>query len=140
MKKTTLVAAALATVFTTSSAFAWWGDSPRGEHSGKRGGCKSEMREHRGKGMGGKHFQEHMERELSAEEVKTLQEARLIYQNNPNIKVGEVTPTKTGYKVTIVTKDNSLVEELNLAKNGMNLERFEAVQKRIEDRQNEQKK
>ena len=143
MKKTTLVATALATVFTASSAFAWWGDHDKGEHGRKSAGCSREYREHKGgKGhhaMKGQKFREHMNRELSAAEVKTLQEARLIYQNNPNIKVGEVTATDSGYKVTIVTQDNSLVGELNLAKNGMRLERFEAVQKRMESRKTEEK-
>ena len=141
MKKTTLVAATLVTVFTTSSAFAWWGEGHRGEHGGK-GGCKSEQREHRSKGMrGGAKFQEHMNRELSAAEIRTLQEARLIYMNNPNITVGDVVSTDKGYKVAIVTKENkSLVEEIEVAKNGMRLERFEAVQKRIEAKEARQKK
>lgn len=135
MKKTTLVAAALVTVFTASSAMAWKGDGPRGGHERGKGGCKSELREHHGKGMRGAGFREHMNRELNAGEVRTLQEARLIYMNNPNITVGEVTSTDQGYKVTIVTKENqSLVEEIEVAKNGMRLERFEAIQKRIESK------
>ena len=135
MKKTTLVAAALVTVFTSSSAFAWWGEGHRGEHGSNKGGCKSEQREHRGKGMRGAKFQKHMNRELSAGEVRTLQEARLIYMDNPNITVGDVVASDKGYNVTIVTKENkSLVEEFKLAKNGMRLERYEAVQKRIEEK------
>lgn len=138
MKKTTLVATALVTVFTTSSAFAWWGEGHREGHHGGKGGCQSEHREHRGhhgKGMRGAKLQEHMDRELSASEVRTLQEARLIYMDNPNITIGDVIPTDKGYKVTIVTKENkSLVEAFELAKNGMHLERYEAVQKRLEEK------
>ena len=136
MKKTTLVATALVTVFTASSAFAWWGEGHREEYRDGKGGCSYEHRDksgHHGKGMRGAKFQEHMNRELSAGEIRTLQEARLIYMNNPNITVGDVVSTDQGYKVTIVTKENkSLVEEFELAKNGMRLERYEAVQKRIE--------
>ena len=135
MKKTTLVATALVTVFTASSAMAWWGEGDRGDCNKGRG-YKSEHREHRGKGMRGAKLQEHLNRELSASEVKTLQEAKLIYVNNPNITVGDVVPTDKGYKVTIVTKENnSLVEEINVAKNGMRLERFEAIQKRMDEKQ-----
>ena len=100
MKKTTLVATALVTVFTASSATAWWGESGRGGCD-KGAGYKSEYREHRGKAKRGEHgmkFQQHMNRELSAGEVKTLQEARLIYLNNPNITVGSVTATDNGFK------------------------------------------
>ncbi len=38
---------------------------------------------------------------------------------------------KTGYKVTIVTKDNSLVRELDLADNGMPLKRYKHMQERM---------
>lgn len=132
MKKTTLVATALVTVFTASSAMAWWGEGGRGDCN-RGAGFKSEHREHRGKGMRGEKFKEHMNRELSVSEVRTLQEARLIYMNNPNITVGDVVANDQGYTVTIVTKENkSLVEEFNVAKNGMRLERFEAIQKRVE--------
>ena len=130
MKKTTLVAVAVATAFTASSTFAWWGE---GEHHEGKKGCKSEHREHRGKAHKKAKFKEHMNRELNASEVRTLQEARLIYLNNPNITVGGVTSTDKGYTVTIVTKENqSLVEERLVAKNGMPLERYEAIQKRLE--------
>lgn len=140
MKKTTLVATALVTALSASSAFAWWGEGHKGsEHNGKNG-CRSESREHScnrsHKGGRSEKMEEHMNRSLTASEVKTLQEARLIYKNNPNLKVGDITATDTGYKVNIVTKDNSLVEEFDLAKNGMSLERYESVQKRLEQRQN----
>ena len=136
MKKTTLIATALATAFTASSAFAWFGDD-----NGDRGNCMDGDRKgHFMKGERGKqgkrgNFKEHMSREFSAEEIRTLNEARLIMKGNDNVKIGEVTATDNGYKVTIVTNDNSLVEEMNLAKNGMPLERFEAIKARIEARE-----
>lgn len=137
MKKTTPVIAALVTVFATSSAFAWWGEGP-GEAHGDKGGCKYE---HRGEGMRGAKFREQMNRELTASEVKTLQEARLIHMNNPNITIGDVIATDKGYKVSIVTKENkSLVEEFELAKNGMRLEHFEAIQRRLDSKQKRHEK
>ena len=88
--------------------------------------------EHVNRGMMGKNFKEHMYSEFSANEIRTLNEARLIMQGNPNVKVGKVTSTKDGYNVTIVTKDNSLVKEMVLAKNGMPLERYNMIKERIE--------
>ncbi|AMO54861.1 hypothetical protein [Endozoicomonas montiporae] len=92
--------------------------------------------------MGGKHrsammmskLSTHMDKEFTTDQVRTLSEARLIMQGNPNVRVDEVKPTENGYSVTIVTQDNSLVEELKLAKNAMPLERYEALQKRMENR------
>ena len=134
MKKTTLIATALVTVFTASSAFAWWdNDKGDGRHcmEGNRSG-QFMKGEHGKRGMMGKNFKEHMSREFSANEIRTLNEARLIMQGNPNVKVGKVTSTKDGYNVTIVTKDNSLVKEMVLAKNGMPLERYNMIKERIE--------
>lgn len=135
MKKTTLIATALVTVFSASSAFAWWDDND----SGDRKHCMESNRsshamkgEHGKRGMKGKHFKEHMSREFSADEIRTLNEARLIMQGNPNVKVGKVTSTKDGYNVTIVTKDDSLVKAMDLAKNGMPLERYNMIKERIE--------
>lgn len=134
MKKTTLIATALVTVFTASSAFAWW-DNDKGDNrhcmEGNRSGHFMKG-EHGKRGTMGKNFKEHMNREFSANEIRTLNEARLIMQGNPNVKVGKVTSTKEGYNVTIVTKDNSLVKEMELAKNGMQLERYNLIKERIE--------
>ena len=137
MKKKTLIATALATAFTASFAFASWSyqDSSDQRGHGYRG-CGYEQ--HMGKGgklggrFHGKFMQERMDRVLTADEVRTLQEARLIHRNNPNIKVGEVKATDSGYTVTIVTQDNSLVKELSLAKNGMRLEHYNRMQQRME--------
>lgn len=81
---------------------------------------------------GGKNL---MNREFTADEIRTLNEARLIMQGNPNLKVGKVASTKAGYEVTIVTKDDSLVETQQLAKNGMPLEAYEQAKERLAKRQ-----
>ena len=93
---------------------------------GKRG-------EHGRHGMKGLKLKEHMSRSYTADQIRTLNEARLIRMGNPNVKVGQVTPTANGYKVTIVTKENSLVEELDLAKNGMPLERYNMMKKKMDN-------
>ncbi len=136
MKKNVVIAAALSSVLVTSSAMAWWGD----HDEGKRGdhGCSYSQQEgmkHHG-GMHGEkmrpRLQEHMNRTLTADEVKTLQEAKLIYKNNPNLKVGEVKATDTGYSVTIVTKkEDALVKTVDVAKNGMPLDRYQMIQERM---------
>lgn len=75
-----------------------------------------------------------MNREFTADQIRTLNEARLIMQGNPNLKVGKVTSTKTGYEVTIVTQDDSLVETRQLAKNGMSLKGYEQARERMAKR------
>lgn len=138
MKKTTLIATALVTVLsvsTASSAFAWWGEGDKGHNNNcgtENRSSHSEKGNHGKRGMKGMHFQEQMDRSYSADEIRTLNEARLIMQGNPNVKVGNITSTKDGYKVTIVTKDDSLVKEMELAKNGMPLERYNTIKERIE--------
>ncbi len=139
MNKTALIAASLAAALSTSSAFAWWGDDDS-KTSSHHSGCSGEFR--MGHGQGGHHGRhgmkgpkmiERMNRSYTAQEIRTLSEARLIQRGNPNIKVGEVIPTSNGYKVTIVTKDNSLVEERELAKNGMPLDRYNMMKKKIDN-------
>ncbi|MET4692862.1 hypothetical protein [Endozoicomonas lisbonensis] len=131
MNRKTSIAFIAAGLITTTSAFAWYGEA-----------SDSEVREHRMKG--GRHhagmmmsrLSGHMDKEFTADQVRTLSEAKLIMQGNPNVRVDEVKPTDTGYSVTIVTQDNSLVEELQLAKNAMPLERYQAMEKRMEKYQN----
>ena len=130
MNRNTSIAFIAAGLIATTSAFAWYGE-PQNAEGGK----------HRMKG--GKHHAgmmmqmgKNINKEFTADEVRTLSEARLIMKGTPHVKVGEVKPTDTGYHVTIVANDNSLIEELNLAKNGMPLERYEAVQKRREMHKN----
>ncbi len=141
MKRHTLAITALVTALSTASAFAWQGDN-KGDsgNSGNNGSrfqhCETSMGSGNYNHMGGWHGNKTMkrgkalDRSYTAEEIKTLSEARLIRRGNPNIKVGKVTPTKDGYKVTIVTKDNSLVKELDLAKNGMPLEHYKRLSKK----------
>ena len=135
MKKQTTIALFAASLIATTSAFAWFGESDgykekSGHH--KRSGFKQ------GEMM--KKVSAHMDREFSADQIRTLSQARLIMKDNPNLRIDEVTSTDSGYNVTIVTQDNSLVEELKLAKNGMPLERYETVKQRLEERSSREQK
>lgn len=87
-------------------------------------------------GFGGGKFdrKEMFERSYDKEQIRTLTEARLIMQGNDNLKVGKISATGNGYNVRIVTKDNSLVEELELAPNGMPLDRYQRIQEHMEER------
>ena len=61
-------------------------------------------------------------REYTADEIRTLMEARLLQHSNDDFEVGEVTATKEGYTVTIVTRDKkTLFREIELDKNGVPL-------------------
>ena len=73
-----------------------------------------------------------LDKTYSAEEISVLQQARLIHKGNENLKLGSVKSSKTGYTVTIVTQDGSLVDTLELAPNGMPLERYNRLKERIE--------
>jgi len=55
--------------------------------------------------------------DLSADQVRTLIEAKLILRGNDNIRVGDITEidAKT-YRVQIVTKEGSLVREFEVDK------------------------
>jgi hypothetical protein len=81
------------------------GNDGKGERRGfrNRGGD-------RGLGLGLGFRGEERDLNLTADQVKTLAEARLIMQGNPRLKVGDVTEKdKDTYTVDIVTVDNSLV-------------------------------
>ncbi|WP_153301572.1 hypothetical protein [Endozoicomonas arenosclerae] len=130
------VVAAFVTVFTATSALAWWGE---GDNDGNKEHSRYEHRECGKKGkhgfkgeFGHKNLKEYMTREFTADEIRTLTSARLLMKGNPNIKVGDIKANDKGYTVAIVTQDDSLVKELTLAKNGMPLERFEKIQERME--------
>jgi hypothetical protein len=140
MKKPLLMAsiltAGLGAGFATNAVLAMPQDDDgakrcKGEHHQRGDHQKRDYRHDRaGKGMhhmGGKKM---MEREFSADEIRTLMSARLIMKGNPNVKVGTVTAVDGGYKVTVVTQDNSLVEELALAKNSMPKDRYEKILER----------
>ena len=61
-------------------------------------------------------------REYTADEIRTLMEARLLQHSNDEFEVGEVTATKEGYTVTIVTRDKkTLFRKIELDKNGVPL-------------------
>lgn len=54
--------------------------------------------------------------ELTKEKVSTLAATYLARMGNPNLKVGEVIEKEGAFEVTIVTKDNSLVEQYTVDK------------------------
>lgn len=147
MNKKLLMASILSTGLTAGFLSNAVMAMPEGGDNGKPHNCKSEQRGDRdhkrgGKGMHhGRSFERGysglkggkmnmMEREFTAGEIRTLVSAKLIMKGNPNIKVGTVTTVEDGYKVTIVTQDNSLVEELDLAKNSMPKERYQKMLER----------
>lgn len=136
MKKRLLIASLLTGCLAATPLLA--------EDHGKGHGCDRErsMKHHAfggGFSMGGKMNKKEMfEREFSADQIRTLMEARLLMKGNENLKVGKIASAGDGYTVSIVTQDDSLVKELNLAANGMPQEMYEKVQKRMENR--EQKK
>lgn len=137
MKKTLLIASMLTTALAAAPLMA-------GDH-GKDNDCDRKQHSHsmkhhefglQGLGMGGKiNRKEMLEREFSRDEIRTLMEARLLLKGNENLKVGKISDAKNGYTVTIVTQDNSLVKELELANNGMPKDMYEKIQKHIEKRQ-----
>ncbi|PJE78451.1 hypothetical protein CI610_02612 [invertebrate metagenome] len=136
-KPVCVAAAVLATVLSVGTAFAGSGNYYGGNgnndshHCQRMGSGYHHQGMHRGNYMGN---QKDFDRSYTADEIRTLSEARLIRQGNPNLKVGKVVPTESGYKVTIVTKDNSLVEERKIAKNGMSLERYNAIKTHMVER------
>lgn len=126
MKKSVLVATILAATLSTGLALA-----ERGE--GEREGCKRGHWGHHG--MKGFHRgAEMMEREFDADQIRTLVEARLLMKGNENLQIGQIIPTDTGYTITIVTQDGSLVEEKEVAKNGMPLKMYQRIKDRMDRR------
>lgn len=138
MKRKLLIASLLtATLGATGFAIAE-GRQDRGDCD--RGSKHSSMKGH-GAMMGHKRNpKEMMERKFSSDEIRTLTQAHLIMEGNPNIKVGAITKIDSGYKIAIVTQDNSLVEEREVALNGMPLDMFERMQQRIEKRSKKEDK
>jgi hypothetical protein len=62
---------------------------------------------------GGQEFGE----KLTKDNVKSFLENRLAYRANPNLKVGKITEKDKYFEGEIVTKDNSLVQKLQIDKN-----------------------
>ncbi|HUU50444.1 MAG TPA: hypothetical protein VMW81_05765 [Nitrospinota bacterium] len=54
---------------------------------------------------------------LTKDNVKSFLENRLAYGANPNLKVGKITEKDKYFEGEIVTKDNSLVQKLQIDKN-----------------------
>ena len=133
MKKNLLLTTALIATLSASSAFAVGGNNDKYNCQGMRSGHHAMKGEHSKRGK--MPNQKVMNQVFTAAQIRTLNEARLIMKGNPNLKVGDVTAIDNGYRVTIVTKDNSLVKEREVAKNNMPLERYKAIQKRMADRQ-----
>ena len=76
-----------------------------------------------------------MARELSADQIQTLAEARLIMMGNENLKVGTIKTTEDGYSVSVVTtKSGDLVRTMELAKNGLPMQMVLRMEEREERR------
>lgn len=139
-----LTSAFILTLTATLGATSVFAD--RGE---SRGDCnpefKQEMMKHH-RDFGREEFadkrlkrKEMFEREYSADQIRTLTQARLIRQGNNNLQVGKISSTQSGFIISIVTQDGSLVEEKKVAKNGMPLEMYEHIKARIEAGKEEEK-
>lgn len=133
MKKSLIIASLLAATLSSGYVLADRNADCKQGHDRHSGFDRKAGHGHMFHGQkGGKNW---IEREFTADQIRTLNEARLIMKGNPNLQVGKVTATKTGYELTIVTKDNSLVETQQLAKNGMPLEAYEKIKERIAKRE-----
>ncbi|MBR9909031.1 MAG: hypothetical protein GYB33_01610 [Gammaproteobacteria bacterium] len=136
MKKSLIIAGVFSALLTTGLVYAEQGEK------GERGDCDRGKRGGHHMMQGGHHFKkdrgEMMEREFNADQIRTLAEAKLIMHGNENLMVGQVLATDTGYSVTILTRDGSLVEEKALAKNGMPLDKYQHILERMEKRQSKQ--
>ena len=96
-----------------------YGEGFGGQHGQMMGqGSGYGMGKHMGKGMG---YNMNRALDLSADEVKTLIEARMIMHGNDRLKVGKVSQKDDQtYLVDIVTVDDSLVRQIEVDKdNGL---------------------
>ena len=102
-----VIAAGLAAV----GANAGWKEHRRHcDFAGKAGGPAKEMMQ---KGQPGRFTDRKLD--LSAEEAKTLVEAKLIMRGNDRLKVGQaIEKDQDTYVVDIVTVDNSLVRQVEV--------------------------
>lgn len=133
MKKKLVIASVLVAALSATAVYAGHGGKGCDRGYGKWG--------HHGFGMMGHHKgAKMMEREFNTEQIRTLVEARLIMKGNENLKVGKISSSRDGFNVAIVTQDDSLVEELNLAKNGMPVEMYERMKERMEKRKDREDK
>jgi len=115
-----ITAAALG--LASQTTFASWGekggdcDGQGGQHGQMmKMGSGNQMGKHMGFGKG---LNMDRELDLSAAEVKTLIEARMIMRGNDRLKVGKVSQKDDQtYLVDIVTVDDSLVRQIEVDKN-----------------------
>jgi len=91
-------------------------DGQGGQHGQMMGmGSANHMGKHMGYGKG---FNMDRELDLTAADVKTLIEARMIMHGNDRLKVGKVSQKDDQtYLVDIVTVDDSLVRQIEVDKN-----------------------
>ena len=54
---------------------------------------------------------------ITKDSAKTILENRLAYWGNPNLKIGKITEKDNYFEGEIVTKDNSLVQKVQIDKN-----------------------
>lgn len=109
-----LLAASAVVVGLSALAGPSLADRDRDDCDWKRGGHQMMMKGHHGPMgfMGGQR-----DRDLTDTEIRTLAEAFLLMRGNDNLKVGAITTLENGnYSVDIVTKDDSLVRNVELDK------------------------
>ncbi len=141
ISQVTKISAVVLGLTAAGSAIAWGGHGGNEDGHQKRG--TQNENHHKGMGYGGCGLrggidhQEMVNRELSADDIQTLAEARLIMLGNDNLKVGPVKTTEDGYSVSIVTeKSGDLVRTLELAKNGMPMRMMERLEEHEKSRKN----
>lgn len=128
-RKSLLTATLLTAALTAGTAYAKEG---RSDKDCKRYHAAKHEAGHRGKGMDRKAM---LEREFSAEQIRTLTEARLIMKGDADHKVGKIDSNDKGYTIAIVNQKGELVEERQVAKNGVSIEKLERMQKRMQERE-----
>jgi hypothetical protein len=138
MKNKLLVSALVSALLASGTALALDSGKDGRKNCDHRGPGSELRRDHHGFGPGKMDRKEMLQRKFSADEVRTLVSARLLMRGNDNLQVGEIKATDNGYDVQIVTKDNSLVEELQLAPNAMPLKMYEKIQERLQQRSDKQ--
>ncbi len=128
---------AQATVIATALVFTG-GAMAQGEHHGGGGRSHHNASHQKMNGfMKGHHgqFTEMQDRKLTADQIKTVVEAKLIMMDNENVKVGKIEETKDGFNISIVTtKSGDLVRTMELAKNGMPKRAMERMEKHLKAR------
>jgi hypothetical protein len=86
-----------------------WRGQGRGMHCGPRGACP--MAAQRGV------IKQNQDQPVTHEDARQLVEKQLRFWSNPNLKLGDLNEVDGFYEATIVTKDNSLVQKIQVDKN-----------------------